>query len=362
MIRHTLKRHAGRALAASMAVVLATTLSACGGGDDKPAAGQQEVTKIRVASAGLIPTNADLLWAIEGGFFKKRGLDVEMTPPIYSEGLANAVIQGDAEFAVATPTLVATARNAGRPLKVVATIASPFPLSIAFTHETDAKLRAQGLSGSSDISDLFKALTGMTLGTNSPGSPNTAVFRYLLGESGITPEADNITLQPMADIASQVAAVANRRVDGVVSTLGGASTGIAAQGTGVVWELSKMEGNEALKKIPFAGVVASDSFITKNPETVQSYIAALSEAQQSIRAGLSAEVAASFKEKLGAQMDQKHFDDTMAQVESLYPSDFATSDDSWNNVRKVAEVLSGAKVNVAAEDAINNSFATKLKQ
>lgn len=343
-----------------MALVLAITLSACGEGDAKPADGK-DLTKIRVASAGLIPSNADLLWAIDGGFFKMHGLDVEMTPPIYSEGLANAVVQGDAEIALATPTLVATARNAGRPLKVVATIASPFPSSLAFTHETDAKLRAQGLSESSNIADLFKALKGMTLGTNSPGSPVTAVFRYLLAQSGITPEKDNITLQPLADIPSQVAAVANRRVDGVVSALGGASTGIAAQGTGVVWELSKMQGNEPLKKIPYVSLVASDSFIAKSPETVQSFVTAWYEAQQSIRAGLSAEVAASLKAKLGAKMDQKLYDDTVAQTKSLYPSDFATSDASWDSVRKVAEVLANAPVNVTASDAINNSFATKLK-
>lgn len=360
MIRPAHRRRVVRTLAVSLASVLALTLSACGGGDDEPA-GKGGLTKVRVASAGKIPSSLDLVWGIEGGFFKKHGIDVEMTPPVYAADLINVVMSGDADVAIATATLVASARNVGRPLTVVAKTSAPFALQIVLTDKADKKVRAQGISESSDIADLFGALKGLTLGTPAAGSSITSTFRFLLSESGLTPEKDNITLQPMPDIASQVAAVSNGRVDGVVGSLGGAPTGAAAQGTGVIWDLTKMGGNESLKEIPYANVVTSDSVIAKKPEAIQSFLDGLHEAQQSILEGLPAEDAASLKKMVGAEMDQKVYDDVISQVTALYPDDFTTPDSAWDTILKVAQVGADGPLNAPADKAVNNSFAEKIK-
>ena len=360
MIGRTLKSPACRALGALMAPVLALTLSSCGSSDADPSSANGP-TKVRVASAGMIPSSLDLVWAIEGGFFKEHGLDVTMTPPLFATDLANAVLSNDAEFAVLNGTVVASARDAGRPLTVVATNQAPMPLSIAFTDNADKKLRDQGLSESSSVGDLFEALKGMTLGTAPVGSTVTAAYRYLLAEFGIVPEKDNITLQAMPDLASQVAALSNDRVDGLLSATGGASTGAAAQGTGVIWDITKMKDTEALGAIPWQNIVTSETTVGKDPEMIQSFLEALHEAQLALIEGLSPEDAASLKQLLAADMDDQVYDATFSQEVSLFPETFATSDSTWETILEVAEVDSDGPLDAPAADAVNNSFAEKIE-
>jgi NitT/TauT family transport system substrate-binding protein len=360
MIRPTLRSRVVRIIAPLMASALALSLSACGSSDDE-SAGKGGLTKIRVATAGMIPAYEDLVWGIEGGFFKDHGLDVEMTPPLYAADALNAVMNGDAEMSITTATLVASARAAGRPLKVIATHQGPFPLEIVFTAEADKKLRDQGLSETSDIGDFFEALEGLTLGTSPVGSSINSTFRFLLSEQGIDPEKDNLTLQAMPDIAAQVAALSNNKVAGLVSALGGASTGAAAQGIGTIWRLDGMSGNDSLNALPYCNMVTSESLIKKDPEAIQSFLDALHEAQQSLIDGIPAEDVTALKELLGSEMDQKVYDDTTARERTLFQDDFTTSDEAWDVVLKVAQVTSDAPLEVAADDAIDNSFAEKVK-
>lgn len=360
MIRPTSKGRAARVLAPLMASVLALSLSACGGGDDAPA-DEGGMPTVRVTSAGNIPAYEDVIWGIKGGYFEKAGVKVEMTPPLYSQDALNALLAGDAELSIITATNVAGARDAGRPLKVVAETQAPYPLEVVFTEATDKKLRAAGLSETSDIGDFFKALQGMTLGTSPVGSSINSTFRYLLSERGLDPEKDDITLQAMPDIPSQVAAMANEKVDGLVSALGGASTGTAARGVGVVWKLTDMAGTESLNAIPYVNIATTDAFIKKDPEAIQAFLNGLSEAQKSLRAGISAEDDKALKDQLGSEMDQKIYDDSTTATQALFTDDYTTSKETWDVVLKVAAVISDKPLKVTFDDVIDNSFAEKVK-
>ena len=361
MIRNTLLSRVVRVLGLSMVPLLALTLSSCGSGGDQPASADG-LTKVRVANSGMLPASADLAWAIEGGFFEKNGLDVTLNPPqLSASDLAGTVINGDADVALVNGTAVPSARQVGRPLTIVATTQAPFPLQIAFTPETDKTLREQGLSETSSVADLLAALKGMTLGTNASGSSITATYRYLLTQYGIDPERDNITLHPMPDVASQVAALSHNRVDGLASSLGGAATGAVAQGAGVVWDLTKMKGTDALQAVPYTNAVTSDATIKDHPKMIQSFLDALHAAQQSLLAGLSVEDAASLKKLVGSAMDQKTYDDTIAGMQSLFPKSFSTSGASWDATCKVAEVNTGESLKIPAADAVNNSFVEEVK-
>ncbi|XAS74363.1 ABC transporter substrate-binding protein [Micrococcaceae bacterium Sec5.1] len=365
MIRHILRGSTARVLAASITLVLGVTLSACGpdnahSAGDKSAGGGA-LPKIRVATAGKVPAYAEVVWGIESGIFKKHGVDVEMTPPAFGPDVANLIINGNAEIGVSNATLVASARDAGRPLVAIATSATPYRIQLVFTNETDQKLRGQGLSESSKMSDLLHALSGMTLGTYSAGSSVTGTFRYLLSESGINPEKDNIKLQPMPDNAAQIAAVANKRVDGVVTALGGSAAAIASQKSGVLWDLSKMSGNETLLKVSNASLLTSESVVGKSPEALQSFLDGYRETQKSLRAGLSAEDAARLKKLLGPDMDQGIYDQTMADVVHGFSDDYVTSEAQWDALVKISEILKGGPISVPYDKAIDNRFAMKVK-
>ena len=366
MINRPLKPRGAQAFALTTAAVLALTLSACGPSDSSspPASTDgKQLTKVRVANAGAIPATVDLVWGQEGGFFQKHGLDVTLNPPQNSAAdLANTVVNGDADVAVTIGTVVPSARSAGRKLTIVATTQVPIPLNIAFTPEVDRKLRDQGLSENSSVGDLLAALKGLTLATSSPGSANVAAYRYLLAQYGLNPERDNITLSPMADVASQVAALSHKRVDGIASVLGGSATGAKGQGVGVVWNLAEMKGSEPLKAIPFQSILATEDTIKNHPELIQSFLDAFYETQQSMLKGLTPDESASLKKIVGPTMDEKVYNETISGLERLFPDSYVTTDASWDALRKVAEVTSQGTLNVPAADAVNNSFAEKLKK
>ena len=366
MINRPLKPRGARAFALTTAAVLALTLSACGPSDSSspPAATDgKQLTKVRVANSGMIPSSLDLVWGQEGGFFQKHGLDVTLNPPQLSAAESvNTLISGNADLSITSGSVVPSARSAGRKLTIVATTQVPIPLNIAFTPEVDRKLRDQGLSENSSVGDLLAALKGLTLATSSPGSANVAAYRYLLAQYGLNPERDNITLTPMADVASQIAALSNKRVDGIASGLGGAATGAKAQGVGVLWNLAEMKGSEPLKAIPYVSIVATEDTIKNHPELIQSFLDAFYETQQSMLKGLTPDESASLKKIVGATMDEKVYNETISGLERLFPDSYVTTDASWDALRKVAEVTSQGTLNVPAADAVNNSFAEKVKR
>lgn len=358
MTRLGLKSPAVRGVALLATAVVTLGLSACAGGDDS--ADEGGLTTIRVATAGMLPTYEDLVWGIEGGFFEDQGLNVEMTPPLYATDALNAVMNDDADMSITTATLAASARSVGRPVTVVATSQSPYPLEITFTDEADADLRAQGLSEASDIGEFLEALKGLTLGTSPVGSSINSTFRFLLEERGINPEQDGITLQAMPDAAAQVASLSNDRVDGLVCALGGACTGAEAQGTGVTWSLAELAGADSLEQIPYCNIITSEAMISSDPEAVQAFLDGLHEAQQSLRQGITAEDDAALKELLGSEMDPTVYANTTATTRELFKDDFTTSEASWELVQSVAEVTSEGPLDVPFEEAVDNTFAEKV--
>lgn len=356
------KRPSAKALLGGvLALVLAATTSACGSSDESSTT-KDGLTKVRLASAGAYPTAVDVYWAKEGGFFEKHGLDVTLNPPSFSAAdLANTVISGDADLAVLLGTVVPSVRQAGKPLTIVGTTQTPIPLQMAFSPKVDKQLRAKGLSEESPLVDLLTALKGLTIGTNPAGSATTSAYRYLMAQFDIDPEKDGITLQPLPDIASGVAALSNGRVDGLASSLGGSSTGAAAQGTGIVWDLTKMSGSEALSEISVNSIVASEQMIGNDPETIQSFLDAMREAQQAVKAGLSPEDSARIKKIIASEMDDKLYDETIVAASALFPDSYTTSEAAWDALVGVAEVTSDQPLDTPYEDGVDNQFAEKVK-
>lgn len=354
------KRPVMKVLSLLMGAALAFTLTACGSGSGSASStNESSNTKIRLANFGMYPSSAYLALAIENGYFEKRGLDVQLNPPLLnSADMLNTVLNGDAELALTAPNGVAFARNLSKPVTILATTISGFPLQIAFQPAIDKKLRSQGLTEDSPIADRVAALKGMTLGALPSGSSTDASLRYLLETNGMDPDKD-LTLNPMSDQASMVAALRAGQIDGLVSNLGGAATAAEASGVGVLWDM--MAGNETLLQYPFNVVAASESYTKSNPETIQKFLDALFEARTALQAGLSPEDAVKIKNIVALDMDQSLYDLTMEGFSPRLAEPFTTSDAAWEASLKITNITADNPVKVPASEAINNSFAEKVK-
>ena len=113
------KRVRSKVLALSAAALL--VLTACGGGGETKALkeGDGAKTKITIATVGS-DSGSQAFYAETKGFFKEQGLDVKVNIVANVPELAAAVQSGDAEFALTSPTSVASASAAGIPFRIVA--------------------------------------------------------------------------------------------------------------------------------------------------------------------------------------------------------------------------------------------------
>jgi ABC-type nitrate/sulfonate/bicarbonate transport system substrate-binding protein len=107
---------------AAVAIAALALLSACGGGDDSSSAveenedGTMSLTVATVAS----DSGSQAFYAEKQGFFEDQGLDVEVKIVANVPELAAAVESGDAQFALTSPTSVASASSAGIGFQIVA--------------------------------------------------------------------------------------------------------------------------------------------------------------------------------------------------------------------------------------------------
>lgn len=129
MLRSVTRRTARvRLPIAGLAIALAATLSGCGllGGDDDSAgsgstgAGGLEKTKIRIGTIPVVDI-APLHYAIEQGYFKEEGLEVETVVQPNGAAAINGIMSGDLDITFSTYAATFTAQSQGvAEFKVVA--------------------------------------------------------------------------------------------------------------------------------------------------------------------------------------------------------------------------------------------------
>src|SRR2546425_5638035 len=86
-----------------------------------PAVRAQPSVKLGTAVLGDYALAGPFIVAVEKGFFRTEGLNVEFVPFKGGPPLVNAVIAGDVLLGAAGSTDILVFREAGRPLKMVAT-------------------------------------------------------------------------------------------------------------------------------------------------------------------------------------------------------------------------------------------------
>ena len=136
-------------------------------------AGAAETVKVAVPQRGAWDTSFTEL-GVGQGFFKKQGLDIEIT---YTEGGASneqAVISGSVDVAVATGFLgILAAYVKGAPVRIISPEATGAP-DIFWYVKADSPIKS------------MKDLHGKTVSFSEPGSSSNLILLTLLKEAGVT--------------------------------------------------------------------------------------------------------------------------------------------------------------------------------
>jgi NitT/TauT family transport system substrate-binding protein len=228
---------------------MALALSACGG--LSPATNSGELTKISLPMGYIANIQfAPFYVAIEKGYFREAGLDVELDYKFETDGVA-LVGAGDLPFAVVSGEQVLLARAQGLPVTYVAAWYQEYPVSVV---------------AKSDLGVLIpQDLKGKKIGLPGLYGANYVGLRALLFEAKMIEK--DVTLDSIG--FNQVELMAAGEQDVVVGYAANEPIQLRARGIPVteirVADYVQLASN---------GILANETVIAENPELVRAFVGA----------------------------------------------------------------------------------------
>ncbi len=196
------------------------------------------------------------------GFFKKHGLDVEVTQFRASPELLTAVVSGSIDIALSGLTSVITAQQRDLPIK-------------AFYVETVAPFYY--LLASPNINSMQEAVAhGVTAGVSGIGTLDYALTRYLFKRAGLDP--DKIKYVQAGTPGQRTAALEAGRIQLAISAV---PEKYVVLRRGRVHEIAKM--SDYAKDLALETFWGREDYLANNNEVVTRFLAAMDDTANWIR-------------------------------------------------------------------------------
>ena len=236
-----------------------------------PSSAAPQATKLRIGSS-LSPPALDAILphvALEGGFFRKQGLDVQVLE--FRGGATNmkALLAGDVAVTQigATDVMVAASRGAKVRLVFVSAPVQPF-------HFVARK----------EVATTLQGLVGKTIAVSGIGALSYHIPRMVLQGAGVDP--DGVKYTALGSPADRFKALLAGKVDATMVL-----SAEAAKLQRYPEIVSLVQVSKALPEVPYEFVIAKEDFIEKNPDTMLGLTRALAEANRWIAANKAGTVA-----------------------------------------------------------------------
>lgn len=235
---------------------------------------ERKLQKVTIAQFGHVFLYMPLYVAIDKGYFKDQGLDVNLSVSGGDEKTFTAVATGNAQFGVSDPLFTAIAREHGQSGKVVAAVVRGVPFWVI----TDKK----------EMKPISKPeqFAGHKIATYTSPSTSYAVMKKVLANNGHPVDAKIVegafgTL-PALLRAGQVDMALE--IEPVVSI-------VLHNGGHIVYNPQKELGDFA-----FTGLEVSETFNKEHPDQVQGAVNALQKGMDFIHSDFAGAVAVAKKE------------------------------------------------------------------
>ena len=244
----------GRLPAALLVALVACLLAACGDDDDGGGGEAGEQATVSVQDTAGVPS-AFLEYGVQEGFFKQRGLDVQVTPSQGGATVVPAVIAGDTDIGGSNLVSVLLAQDKGVPVKIVAP-------GTFVRGDRDQDFSAIIAAGDSDIRSP-KDLEGKTLAVNTLKNVAEVTAKASLAKQGV--DVSSVELAEI-DFPDMNGALTQGRVD-------------AAFQIEPFVSLAVKEGHRIVDR-PYVGTkpnlqigcyFASEQYLSENRDVVESF-------------------------------------------------------------------------------------------
>jgi len=315
-------------------------LNSCNSG--KQGGSASDTIKVTVAQFGQEKYLIYLPFYIaqEKGFFKEAGLDVQIKFSGNDDQVFATVLKGDAQFGIGDPVFTAISREKGAKGKVVASLVD----GVAIWGVTNKNIKPI---------EKPEDLKGLRIGTFPEPSTNYALIKKTIVKGGDLLKDTKIVQAP---IGSQLALLQNGSADIAMDLEPGTSIA-ESKGYKVVYSSPKFYGVFA-----FTGVTTTEEYIKGNNGTVAKFVSAIEKALRFCHENKQGaiDVAAALFPKI----DKKVVANAVNRMvdEKTIPDHAAVGADAWQKAIQVRVDIGDIKVIKPMNEAVDNSFAEKVKK
>lgn len=318
------------------AVVLVFSLAACG---------KDELQKVRIAEVTRSVFYAPQYVAIEKGFFKEEGLEVDLKTTAGGDKTMTALLSDGADFALvgSETSIYVTAQGTNDPI-----------VNFAQLTQTDGTF----LVGRDKIDNFsWDMLKGSTfLGQRKGGMPQMA-GEFVLKKHGIDPQND-LTLIQNIDFANIATAFASGTGD-YVQLFEPTASIFVKEGKGhIVASFGTESGH-----IPYTTYMTKTSYLKENDETVLKFTRALKKAQDWVQKQDAAEIAKTI---------QPYFEDADPEIMKMsiqrykeqgsYAADPILDEEEWDNLQNIMDEAGELPSRMDYTKLVNVKYAEKVSQ
>ncbi|WP_343250221.1 ABC transporter substrate-binding protein [Diplocloster hominis] len=319
------------------AVLLVTSLAGCGSKSDKGGGGLTKVTLNEVAHSIFY---APMYVAIEEGYFKDEGIDLDLVCGFGADKTMTAVISGEADIGFMGSESSIYVYNQG---------SEDYMVNFAqLTQRAGNFLVARQPMDNFSWNDIKGK---NVLGGRKGGMPQM-VFEYILKKNGIDPATD-LNIDQSIDFGSTGAAFSGGQGDYTVE-FEPSATLLEQQGDGyVVTSLGVDSGY-----VPYTAYSARKSYIEQNPEIIQSFTNALQKGMDFVQSHTPEEIA----KVIAPQFEDTDLETITTIVNRYYSQDTWKADlifqeDSFTLLQNILEEAGELSQRVPYADLVTTEFA-----
>ena len=313
--------------------------------------GKKENNKIKISEVTHSLFYAPLYVAINNGYFKDEGLEIELTNAGGSDAVMSALISNSSDIGLMGPESCVYVRNNGmqNAPKIFAQLTACDGSFLVGRNATDGTFDWNSLSGSHIIAGRKGGMPAMTL-------------QYILEEiHGLTTGPE---LSQGIDVKLDTTIAFNLTTSSFVAGTGDycsmfdpTASQCEFDGTGYIVAAL---GDE-VKDVPYTCFVATDSYLNKNGGKIDKFMRALKKGYNFLINATDTQILSSLKPSFNTTSDEL----ILASVKNYirigaYANSFELKESSWNNMLDIIDNAGELSNRVAWNDAVNNSFAKKV--
>ena len=274
-------------------ILAISALSGCSASENK------DLTSVTLSEVAHSIFYAPMYVAIEEGYFKDEGIDLELVTAFGADKVTTAVISGEADIAFmgSESTIYVYNQNADDYLVNFAQL----------TQRAGNFVVAREPMKDFDWNDLKGCYV---LGGRKGGMPQM-VFEYVLKKHGIDPSKD-LTIDQSIDFGSTAAAFSGGKGEYTVEFEPSAT---ALENEGVGYVVASL--GEASGYVPYTAFSAKKSYMDANPEIIQSFTDALQKGMDYVNSHTPEEIA----KIIQPQFAETDLDQITAIVNRYYQQD-----------------------------------------